>query len=133
MSKSAIYTANTSAQAATTGTTLSLGSIIRRFGCALNLNGNGIILSKAGYYDVNASITAAPTVVGTVTATLFKDGLAVPGATASASVSTAGNFVNLSLTSLVKVPCDCSADTLTIVITGANATVSNVAMVVEKI
>ena len=36
--KSAIFTANTTAQTVAVGGTLSLGSIIRRYGCDLNLN-----------------------------------------------------------------------------------------------
>lgn len=133
MSKSAIYTANTGAQSVASGATLSLGNIVRRFGCALNLNGNGILMRQAGYYDVNISLTAAPTAAGTLTATLYKDGLAVPGATASAATSTAGNSVNLNIASLLRVPCDCSTDTLTVVLSGAAATVSNIVLVAEKI
>ena len=96
--KSAIFTANTAAQTVPVGGTLALGSIIRRYGCDLNLNGNSITINgcnDAGYYDVKASITAAPTAAGTVTASLFRNGVAIPGATASAAVSTAGNPVTL--------------------------------------
>ena len=52
--KSAIFTANTTAQTVAVGGTLSLGSIIRRYGCDLNLNGNSITVNgcnDAGYYD----------------------------------------------------------------------------------
>lgn len=37
MAKAAIYTANQGAQALQIGSVLSLGSIIRRFGCGVNL------------------------------------------------------------------------------------------------
>ena len=131
--KSAIYTANTGTQAATVGSTLMLGSVIRRFGCSVNLNGNGINLKEAGYYDVKASITAAPTAIGTVTATLFRNGVAVPGATASAAVSTANNPVALPITALVRENCCGDDSTLTLVLTGTAANVTNVAVVVEKV
>lgn len=131
--KSAIYTANTGARVVAVGAIIPLGSIIRRFGCSVNLNGNGINLTDAGYYDISASITAAPIAVGTVTVTLFRNGVAVPGATASAAVSTAGNPVNLSISALVREGCCADGGTLTLVLTGASSTVSNIALVVEKI
>ena len=131
--KSAIFTANTGAQSVAVGAVIPLGSIVRRFGCCVNLNGNGINLTESGYYDVAASITAAPAAAGTVTATLFRNGVAVPGATASAAVSTAGNPANLSIAALVREPCCADGSTLTLVLTGAAATVSNVALVVEKL
>lgn len=133
MSKSAIYVANTGAQAVAVGGTLSLGSIIRRFGCAVDLVGNGVNLTAPGYYAVNVSVTAAPTAIGIVTATLFDNGVAVPGATASAAVSTANNPVNLSFESLVRVLCNGGSGSLSVVLTGTAANVTNVAMVVEKL
>ena len=133
MSKSAIYTANTTAQTVAAGGTIALGSIIRRFGCSVNLNGNGINLKDGGYYDVDVSVTAAPAAVGTVTVTLFRNGVAVPGATASAAVSTANNPVNLSITALVRENCCGDDSTLTLVLTGTASSVTNAAVVVEKI
>lgn len=131
--KSAIYTANTTTQPLFVGNTIALGSIIRRFGCSVNLNGNGINLKEPGYYDVKASITAAPTAVGTVTVTLFRNGVAVPGATASASVSTANNSVALPIAALVRENCCGDDSTLTLVLTGTNSNVTNVAVVVERV
>ena len=134
--KSAIFTANTTAQTVAVGGTLSLGSIIRRYGCDLNLNGSSITINgcnDAGYYDVKASVTAAPTAAGTVTVTLFRNGVAVPGATASAAVSTAGNPVALPIAALVREFCCGDDSALTLVLSGAASTVSNVAVVAERI
>ena len=134
--KSSIFTANTTAQAVPVGGTLALGSIIRRYGCDLNLNGNSITINgcnDAGYYDVKASVTAAPTAAGTVTVSLFRNGIAIPGATASAAVSTAGNPVALPIVALVREFCCGDDSALTLVLSGAAATVSNVAVVVERI
>lgn len=83
--KSALYTAmQTPTEVAVNGV-IPLGSLIRRYGCDITLNGNAANIVGNGYYDVDASITVAPTAAGTVTATLYKDGIAVPGATASAA------------------------------------------------
>lgn len=133
--KSAIFTANTAAQAVPVGGTLALGSIIRRYGCDLNLNGNSITINgcnDAGYYDVKASVTAAPTAAGTVTVTLFRNGVAIPGATAAAAAA-AGSPVALPIAALVREFCRGDDSALTLVLSGAAATVSNVAVVVERI
>lgn len=128
--KSAIYTVNSGTQAVAEGGTISLGSIIRRFGCSLNLNGNGIIVDECGYYDVDASITAAPTAAGVVTVTMLKDGVAVPGATASETAAAAGDFVNLSFPPLVR-EC-CTGSTLTFVLTAGAGNITNIAVKAKK-
>lgn len=136
MSKSAIYTANTTTQAVSVGGTLSLGTVIRRFGCDLSQNGNSITIdgcNSSGYYDVNASITAAPTAAGAVTVTMFRNGVAVPGATASAAVSTANNPVALPITAIIRERCCGDDSALTLVLTGTAANVSNVAVTVERL
>ena len=55
-----------------------LGSLIRRYGCDVALNGNAVNITGTGYYDVDASVTVTSTAAGTVTITLYKDGVAVP-------------------------------------------------------
>lgn len=136
MSKSAIYTANTATQSVTVGETLALGTVVRRFGCDLSQNGNSIATNggnSAGYYEVNASITAAPTAAGTVTVTMLRNNVAVPGATASAAVSTANNPVALPITAIIRERCCGDDSTLTFVLTGTAANVSNVAVTVERL
>ena len=59
--KSAIYTANNTPATLAVGNTIPLGTIIRRFGQNINLNGDGITLTGQGYYDVNVSVTAEAT------------------------------------------------------------------------
>ena len=132
--KSAIYTANTGAQAVAVGGTISLGSIIRRFGCGVNLNGNGIVIDREGYYDVAASVTVAATAAGAVTVTLLRDGVAVPGATATGTAAAAGDSVNLSIDALVRqAGCCAGGSTLTLVLTAGAGTVNNVALKVIKL
>lgn len=135
MSKSVIYTANTSAQNVAVNGIINPGTIIRRFGPNLGLSGNAIQIDGAGYYNIEASITAAPTAAGNVTITVFKDGIAIPGATATQSTTTANNPVNLSISSVVREFCPCcdGLSNLTFVLTGTAAAVSNIAVVVEKL
>ena len=130
--KSALYTALQTPTAVAIDGVIPLGSLIRRYGCDISLNGNAVNLSGAGYYDVDASITVAPTAAGTVTATLVKDGVAIPGATASAAAA-AGAPTVLSFPALVRQACCAAGSALTMVLTGAAATVNNVALRVQRI
>lgn len=131
--KSLIYTAMQTPVSVAVNGTIPLGTIIRRYGCNCDLNGNGISVKGQGYYDVNVSITAAPTAAGTVTVTLLKDGVAVPGATASVTVATAADAATLAFPATVRLGCCSVGSVLTLVLAGSAATVNNVAMRVEKI
>ena len=50
MSKSLIQTVNQSSQVVAANSIIDLGSVIRRFGCNLRLNGNAVEVDGAGYY-----------------------------------------------------------------------------------
>ena len=135
--KSALYAAMQTPSAVAVGGVIPLGSLIRRYGCDVSLNGNAVNITggnqSAGYYDVDASLTVAPAAVGTVTVTLFKDGVAVPGATASATAAAADDALDLNITALVRQVCCAAGSALTLVLTGAAASVDNVALRVQRI
>lgn len=135
MSRSAIYTTNQSVQAVALNGVINPGTVIRRFGCNLQLSGNAIREEGEGYYEYNVSITAAPTAIGTVTVTAYKDGVAIPGAIASEAVSTANNPANLALDFILKEPCACcdGGSNITFVLTGTASNVNNIAIVAEKL
>jgi len=135
MSKSAIYTVNNTTQVVAVDGQINLGSVIRRFGCNCHLNNNAINITGSGYYDIDASFTIAPTADGEVTVTMYKDGIAVPGAVATETVAAAGDSANLSISSLVREFCPCcdNSSNLTFVLSGVESNVTNVAIVVEKL
>lgn len=135
MSNSAIYTVNSNAAIAANGT-VPFGSIIRRFGQCVNLDGSDITVCGQGYYDVECSVTLLPVAAGNIGIQLYADGSPVPGANAQ-GVGAAGSPLNLFISSLVRQKC-CGATSLSLrlvtptgVTTGA--TVQNCACVVEKI
>lgn len=130
--KSALFAAMQTPTEVSAGGVIPLGSLIRRYGCDISLNGNAVNLTGTGYYDVDASITATLTAAGTVTVTLYKDGVAVPGATAS-ETGTANGTVNLNIPALVRQACCAAGSALTLVLTGAAGTVNNVALRVQRI
>mgnify|MGYP004445840171 FL=1 len=130
--KSALYAAMQTPTAVAVDGVIPLGSLIRRYGCDVALNGNAVNITGAGYYDVDASVTVTPIAAGTVSITLYKDGVAVPGATASETAAANGT-VDLSIPALVRQVCCAAGSALTLVLTGAAATVNNVALRVQRI
>lgn len=133
MSKSVIYTAMTTPTSVAIGSTVPLGTTIRRFGCNIAQDGNAITVKGKGYFLVTASITAAPATVGSVTVAMSKDGVPVSGATASSSVSTAANPTALPIAAIVRNACDCDSSALSFTLDGTASTVQNVAVTVVKL
>lgn len=131
--KSLIYTANTSNTAVAVGGVLPLGTVNRRYGCNIDLSGNGIVLTGTGYYDVDSSFTATATAAGNVTITMLRDGVAVPGATATATAAAAAGTVNLTIPSVIRLQCCNSSSTITFVLSGTAVTLNNAAVIVKKV
>lgn len=132
MAKSAIYTANATSTALTVGSTVPVGSTVRRFGSCVRQEGSSIALTAPGYYLVNASATLSPTAAGTVSITGQKDGVAVSGATASVTTAAAAASANLSLTFMVRNQC-CDSSVLSFVLGDAASTMTNFAVTVVKL
>lgn len=128
MSRSAIYTANTTPTALAVGNIIPVGTTVRRFGQCIRQDGNTITLAGPGYYLVNASATVAPTAAGTVSVTGQKDGVAVIGATTTVAAESA----NLSLDFIVR-NVGCGSSILSFALGGAESTVSNLAVTVTKL
>lgn len=137
MSKAAIYVVNDSTQDVVDGGAINPGSIIRRFGPNVGVSGNGIQVDGLGYYSLDTSITLAPTAAGEVTVTVFKNGIAIPGASATATATAADDVVNLSINALIRETGCCYYNNgpanLTFIVTGVDATVTNIASVVIKL
>ena len=133
---SAIYTVNNTNQAVTTSddafVQVPFGSVVRRFGKALQLDGGSIVAFGSGYFDCEASLSVSPTAIGTISAQLYQDGNPVPGAIATGYASTAGNPVTLPISALVR-NCGCDCNSTLSVRVNASCTVNNLAVVVEKV
>ena len=130
--KSAIYVVNTNPQTLAVNETVELTNIIRRYGCAVNLDSNAIAILERGYYSINANIIAEPEAAGTVTVQAYQNGQPISGATASATVAGADTQVTLPIAAIVR-NIACAPSNITFVLSGAASTVSNIAVAVEKI
>lgn len=133
MSKSAIYTVNSTANAVTVGDLIPLGSTSRRYGCNLRQDGNSITATGEGYYLVSVSATVAPTAAGAVTITGQKDGVAIIGATATSTAAAAAATTDIAFTAIVRNVSCCDSSILSFVLSGTAATVSNFAVTVVKL
>lgn len=126
MSRALIQTINPSTQAVTASSIISLGSVLRRFGCNCRLNGNAIEVEGEGYYTIDCDVTMAPTAAGTVAIALYANGAPIPGATATGSVSTAGNPVTLPISTTIRKNCCGGATSITCVLTTGAGNVTNI-------
>ena len=133
MSKSAIYTTNTTAPTIAVDGIIPVGTTTRRYGCNIRQDGNAITLCGQGYYLVNVSATVTPTAAGTVSVTAQKDGVAIVGATGSETVAAVSNAANISITAIVRNACGCDSSILSFVLGGVAAVVDNFAVTVEKL
>jgi len=131
---SAIYTANTTPQVLLGNAQIPFGSIIRRYGKNLDLNGFGITACGDGYYKCDCSVTLEPTAIGEVSAQLYVNGEPYPGAIQTGYATAAGNPVALSFPAIIRLrKCCDSASTLSVRLGEEGATVTNMAFSVEKI
>lgn len=131
---SAICTANTTPQALLGNAQIPFGSIVRRYGQNINLDGFGITLCGRGYYKCDCSVTLEPTAIGNVSAQLYLNGEPYPGAVATGYSAAAGNPVNLSFPAIVRIyGCGEDSATLSVRLGEEAATVQNMAFTAVKI
>ena len=133
MSKSAIYTTNTTAPTIAVDGIIPVGTTTRRYGCNIRQDGNAITLCGQGYYLVNVSATVTPAAAGTVSVTAQKDGVAIVGATGSETVAAVSNAANISITAIVRNACGCDSSILSFILGGVAAVVDNFAVTVYKL
>lgn len=129
--KNLISVATTAPTSVLANGTIPLATVVRRYGCPLNLSGNSISIIDCGsnYYLVNVTATFTAPAAGTVTLTLQQNGVDVVGATASTTVSTASTEVrSLSFSAIVRTFNNSSIDSLTLVNKGVAITVANTAI-----
>lgn len=133
MGKSLIQVTNQSPQNVELNGIITLGSVLRRYGCNCRLSGNAIEVKGEGYYEIDAIVTVEPTATGNVAVALYNDGVQVQGAIAYDTASTASSPVTLPIVTTIRQGCCCdSADNLTLVLLEGDGVVTNVSMRVVK-
>jgi hypothetical protein len=98
---------------------------------------SALVLNKPGYYYITFNTTFTTATTGDATVELQNGGIAVPGANATETVTTAGNTKSISFTTIVKVLPSCPAidntTTLTFVATGIALDATTAAVSITKL
>ena len=107
-------------------------------GCTATRDGSTFQLNKPGYYYVTFNAVAAATeAVGELVVELQNNGVAVPGAEAASTTTTAGNNDNYAFATIIKVPPSCytidNTAKLAFVNSGVAATFANVNVNITKL
>ena len=132
MGKSLIQTSNTSSQTVAADSVISLGSVLRRFGCNCRLNGNAIEIEGDGYYIVDVVVNAVPDEVGDITIALTQNDTVISGTTTTATVAAVDTSVVLPIVTTVRLNC-CMAKALKVVLVDGASTVTNISVRVFKV
>ena len=139
MAKALLSTYNSNIGAVAANGIVPLGSAVRRFGCyngvnTIDLGNSGIVLSAPGYYTVEATVNATAGATGTLTATVYQNGIAVTGASISGTAAAEADSVVLSIPAFaVRVFCGSQPSTLTIILSGGASTAGTANVLVEKV
>lgn len=132
MSSSAIYTVNQTGTSLTANSQIPVGGVVRRYGRNLKVSGNDVIMCCKGYYHVAVSAVLLPDAAGDVSILGYVNGSPYTGAINTGKAATAGDPVSLNLNFTVRLK-ECEGVPLQLRLGDEAATVSNVAMTVEKI
>lgn len=129
---SLIYLATPNANSVAANGILPLTTIVRKRGGSIQQSNDSIVLGASGYYKVSLTATFTAPAAGVVSLQLSQDGVAVQGATASTTITTATTEVrSLSIDAIVRVSCCGGPVTLTILNSGVAINTSNIAINVE--
>ena len=131
MSKSLIQTVNQTSQAIEENGIISLGSVLRRYGCNCRLSGNAIELVGQGYYVVDVDVSVTPTAAGAVTVALYNNNVQVPSAIAYGT-GDADSPLTLTISTTIRQMCCDSADSLSVVLLEGAGQVVNISARVVK-
>lgn len=139
---------NFATQTITTFSFVGLGNVYRRYckknSCGIPTFGNtdtSVSLNQQGIYHVTATAVATGTTAGIVTIELLENGVAVPSAFASETITTPNTELRtLVIDTYILVDSDCLlgnattlAKTLSLQSTGVDATFTSVVFNVEKV
>jgi hypothetical protein len=98
---------------------------------------SALVLNKPGYYYITFNTTFTTATTGDATVELQNGGIAVPGANATETVTTAGDTKSISFTTIVKVLPSCPAidntTTLTFVATSIALDASTASVSITKL
>lgn len=133
MNRVLLYAVNTSPQTLADGDNVNLGTAIKKCGTTAYAAGNVFIVGGKGDYFIDTNVTFASSGAGTATIQLYRNGVIIPGAKATTTVSNGGVYA-MNVPAVVTRYCPCNEPiVISMVISGVATIVSNVATVVESV
>lgn len=131
---SIIYTVASNVSVAADGT-IPVGTVVRRRGCDMRVEGDAVSCRGGGYYGVAVSATVSPDAAGAVGIRLYRDGIQVPGAM-TMGTGAINSPMSLSFSTVVRKEC-AGAMTLSVALdsdgTTTGALVENMTVRVEEL
>lgn len=138
---------NFTSQDVITNGIVNLGAVYRRYCKRINgtrtfdFDGNNIILQQSGIYHITATAVVSAAEAGNVTLALYENGIAIPGAVSTQTITTADTELRtLTIDYYVLVDSACVLGNtavvqkaITLVNTGVEATYSSVVVNVDKV
>lgn len=131
---SVLYLVNNTTQTVTTDQVINPGFVKHRScGSQAMLNGNVINISGSGYFVIDVNTTFTAPIAGNITVSLYKDGILIPGATATETVTTATTqFRSISYSVEILNKCCDANSSITLVNNGDAADFTNVTVRVKR-
>lgn len=131
--QSALFVITPTASDVAAGGAIPLSTVARRITPRITLGSDSANVAVPGYYELNATITFTASAAGDVTIAAYQNGVAIPGITATETITTADTEVRtIALHGIVRVRCEPIAITLVNESEVAIAT-SNVALSLVRI
>ena len=130
---SLIFKVTTTPATILAGGILPLTTIARRRGRLITSENDSISLNAPGYYKVTATVTASGSEAGDIVLNVLKNGIEIPGLTASETITTATTELRtLTISGTVRVLCGEGSAVLTLVNASTiGITTSNISVAVE--
>ena len=130
----AIYTVASNVSVAADGT-IPVGSIVRRVGRYMGIEGSGIACCGRGYYDVTVNVTMSPDAAGVIGIRLYQDGNPVTGGV-TMGTGVLNSPLNLTIAPIARLS-QCDTTTFSVALdsdgTATGALVENMTVRIEKI
>lgn len=105
--QSALFAITPTTATVTAGGALPLTTVARRITPRITLGSDSANVAVPGYYELNATVTFSAPVAGAVTITAYQNGEAIPGITASETITTATTEARtIALHGIVRVRCE---------------------------
>ena len=134
MTKPNISMINTNTVSVGANSSIPLGNIARRYGCALDGNNNQVNVKECGYYLIAGTITLTAASTGNVTIQIYQEGSAVPAIQTQGTIATADTqILTLPIIGIVRLFNGQAPDALTLYNSGIAIEMTNLSFDVIKL